>query len=80
MDCVLARFNFLMLCYPCNQVNQSDGGVSLAKEEHKEVAEVAQELQKYCVEAPVKCPLIFGGTIRLHSYTSLYLSVLPIIN
>ncbi|ESR63371.1 putative plastid-lipid-associated protein 8 [Citrus sinensis] len=43
-----------------SKVNQSDGGVSLAKEEHKEVAEVAQELQKYCVEAPVKCPLIFG--------------------
>ncbi|KAL9439793.1 hypothetical protein AB3S75_018631 [Citrus x aurantiifolia] len=43
-----------------SKVNQSDGGVSLTKEEHKEVAEVAQELQKYCVEAPVKCPLIFG--------------------
>ncbi|KAL9442749.1 hypothetical protein AB3S75_016174 [Citrus x aurantiifolia] len=43
-----------------SKVNQSDGGVSLTKEEHKEVADVAQELQKYCVEAPVKCPLIFG--------------------
>ncbi|KAK9210734.1 hypothetical protein WN943_000107 [Citrus x changshan-huyou] len=46
-----------------SKVNQSDGGVSLAKEEHKEVAEVAQELQKYCVEAPVKCPLIFGDLV-----------------
>lgn len=40
---------------------QSDGGVSLEKEEHKQVAEVAQELQKYCVSQPVKSPLIFGG-------------------
>ncbi|KAK9207716.1 hypothetical protein WN944_000062 [Citrus x changshan-huyou] len=46
-----------------SKVNQSDGGVSLTKEEHKEVAEVAQELQKYCVEAPVKCPLIFGDLV-----------------
>jgi len=40
---------------------QTDGGVLLKNEEHKEVAEVAQELQKYCVSEPVKCPLIFGG-------------------
>lgn len=43
-----------------SKVVQTDGGVLLKKEEHKEVAEVAQELQKYCVSEPVKCPLIFG--------------------
>lgn len=40
---------------------QSDRGVLLAKDEHKSVAEVAQELQPFCVAEPVKCPLIFGG-------------------
>lgn len=44
-----------------DQVIQTDRGVSLKKEEHKEVAAVAEELQKYCVNEPVKCPLIFGG-------------------
>lgn len=39
----------------------SDRGVLLSEEQHKEVAEVAEELQKYCVNEPVKCPLIFGG-------------------
>ncbi|CAL0323117.1 unnamed protein product [Lupinus luteus] len=43
-----------------SKVIQTDGGVLLKNEEHKEVAEVAQELQKYCVDEPVKCPLIFG--------------------
>ncbi|RDX67748.1 putative plastid-lipid-associated protein 8, chloroplastic, partial [Mucuna pruriens] len=43
-----------------SKVVQTDGGVLLKKEEHKEVAEVAKELQKYCVSEPVKCPLIFG--------------------
>ncbi|KAK7293559.1 hypothetical protein RJT34_16427 [Clitoria ternatea] len=43
-----------------SKVVQTDGGVLLKKEQHKEVAEVAQELQKYCVSEPVKCPLIFG--------------------
>ncbi|QCD99604.1 probable plastid-lipid-associated protein 8, chloroplastic [Vigna unguiculata] len=43
-----------------SKVVQTDGGVLLKNEEHKEVAEVAQELQKYCVSEPVKCPLIFG--------------------
>lgn len=43
-----------------SKVLQSDGGVSLEREEHKQVAEVAQELQKYCVSEPVKSPLIFG--------------------
>lgn len=40
---------------------QSDRGVLLTKDEHKSVAEVAQELQRFCVDEPVKCPLIFGG-------------------
>ncbi|XP_028798315.1 probable plastid-lipid-associated protein 8, chloroplastic [Neltuma alba] len=43
-----------------SKVMQTDGGVLLKDEEHKEVAEVAQELEKYCVNEPVKCPLIFG--------------------
>ncbi|KAK4277093.1 hypothetical protein QN277_015144 [Acacia crassicarpa] len=43
-----------------SKVMQTDGGVLLKDEEHKDVAEVAQELQKYCVSEPVKCPLIFG--------------------
>ena len=42
-------------------MKQSDRGVLLKEEEHQKVAEVAQELQKYCVDEPVKCPLIFGG-------------------
>ncbi|KAL5782924.1 hypothetical protein ACOSP7_007953 [Xanthoceras sorbifolium] len=43
-----------------SKVTGTDRGVSLTNEEHKEVAEVAQELKKYCVSEPVKCPLIFG--------------------
>lgn len=43
------------------QVANSDGGVTLSPEQHKEVSQVAGELQKYCVSEPVKCPLIFGG-------------------
>ncbi|CAK9312886.1 unnamed protein product [Citrullus colocynthis] len=43
-----------------SKVTGSDRGVLLTEEKHKEVAEVAQELQKYCVNEPVKCPLIFG--------------------
>lgn len=43
-----------------SKVTQTDGGVSLTREGHKEVAAVAQELQKYCVDEPVKNPLIFG--------------------
>ncbi|KAJ0266426.1 plastid-lipid-associated protein 8 [Hirschfeldia incana] len=43
-----------------SKVANSDGGVTLTPEEHKEVAQVAGELQKYCVSEPVKCPLIFG--------------------
>lgn len=39
----------------------TDGGVLLAQDGHKEVADVALRLEKYCVDEPVKCPLIFGG-------------------
>lgn len=48
-----------------NQVTQTDRGVLLKKEEHEEVANVAKELQNYCVNEPVKCPLIFGGKLPL---------------
>ncbi|XP_021912673.1 probable plastid-lipid-associated protein 8, chloroplastic [Carica papaya] len=48
-----------------SKVRQTDGGLSLTKEQHKEVAEVARELQKYCVKEPVKCPLIFGGKLKV---------------
>uniref|UniRef100_A0A2P2KCV1 Uncharacterized protein MANES_16G136400 n=2 Tax=Rhizophora mucronata TaxID=61149 RepID=A0A2P2KCV1_RHIMU len=43
-----------------SKVAQTDGGVLLSKEQHKEVDDIAKELQKYCVAEPVKCPLIFG--------------------
>lgn len=42
-------------------MRETDGGVSLTKEGHEEVAEVAQQLTKFCVDEPVKNPLIFGG-------------------
>uniref|UniRef100_A0A2N9GM75 Plastid lipid-associated protein/fibrillin conserved domain-containing protein n=1 Tax=Fagus sylvatica TaxID=28930 RepID=A0A2N9GM75_FAGSY len=43
-----------------SKVTQTDGGVLLSTEEHEEVAAVVEELQEYCVNEPVKCPLIFG--------------------
>ncbi|XP_057799264.1 probable plastid-lipid-associated protein 8, chloroplastic [Salvia miltiorrhiza] len=43
-----------------SKVVQTDRGVLLAGSEHQKVAEVANELQKFCVSEPVKCPLIFG--------------------
>ncbi|KAJ3693467.1 hypothetical protein LUZ60_008947 [Juncus effusus] len=43
-----------------SKVNGTDRGVTLTKEGHQEVADVAVQLSKYCVDAPVKCPLIFG--------------------
>lgn len=43
-----------------SKVSQTDRGVLLAADEHKKVDEVAQELKTYCVDEPVKCPLIFG--------------------
>lgn len=42
---------------------QTDRGVTLTREQHLQVAELAGELSKYCVDSPVKCPLIFGGTL-----------------
>ncbi|KAI8547708.1 hypothetical protein RHMOL_Rhmol07G0217100 [Rhododendron molle] len=43
-----------------SKVTQTDRGVLLTSDEHQKVAEVAQELRKFCVDKPVKCPLIFG--------------------
>ncbi|KAL8536775.1 hypothetical protein ACS0TY_012084 [Phlomoides rotata] len=43
-----------------SKVMQTDRGVLLAREEHQKVAELADELHKFCVDEPVKCPLIFG--------------------
>ncbi|XP_043713907.1 probable plastid-lipid-associated protein 8, chloroplastic [Telopea speciosissima] len=43
-----------------SKVTETDRGVLLPKEGHREVAEVAQQLKEYCVDEPVKCPLIFG--------------------
>ncbi|KAI4379730.1 hypothetical protein MLD38_005987 [Melastoma candidum] len=43
-----------------SKVLRTNGGVLLKKEEHEEVARVARELQEFCVEEPVKNPLIFG--------------------
>ena len=43
------------------QVKGTDRGVLLAKDGHQEVADVALELGKYCIDEPVKSPLIFGG-------------------
>ncbi|KAL2926554.1 putative plastid-lipid-associated protein 8 chloroplastic [Bienertia sinuspersici] len=43
-----------------SKVSQTDRGVLLTREEHKAVGEIAEEIQNYCVDAPVKCPLIFG--------------------
>lgn len=43
-----------------SKVKGTDRGVLLPKEGHKDVANVAQQLNNYCVDEPVKCPLIFG--------------------
>ncbi|CAL9749075.1 unnamed protein product [Musa acuminata subsp. burmannicoides] len=43
-----------------SKVKGTDRGVSLTKDEHEEVASVASQLAGYCVDEPVKCPLIFG--------------------
>ncbi|XBI58176.1 hypothetical protein VPH35_039438 [Triticum aestivum] len=44
----------------CRQVKGTDRGVLLPEEGHQEVADVAQQLGKYCIDEPVKSPLIFG--------------------
>ncbi|KAI5647931.1 hypothetical protein M9H77_33936 [Catharanthus roseus] len=43
-----------------SKVVQTDRGVLLTRDQHKKVAEVADELQQFCVDEPVNCPLIFG--------------------
>eukprot|EP00262_Sarcandra_glabra_P021178 TRINITY_DN8790_c0_g1_i1.p1 TRINITY_DN8790_c0_g1~~TRINITY_DN8790_c0_g1_i1.p1 ORF type:complete len:236 (-),score=43.34 TRINITY_DN8790_c0_g1_i1:142-849(-) len=43
-----------------SKVMKSDGGVLLTREKHEEVAQVAQQLGTYCVDDPLKSPLIFG--------------------
>lgn len=43
-----------------SKVMETDRGVLLTRDEHNKVAEVAEELHKFCVDEPVKCPLIFG--------------------
>ena len=47
------------------QVKGTDRGVLLAKDGHQEVADVALELGKYCIDEPVKSPLIFGGKKKM---------------
>lgn len=42
---------------------ETDRGVSLTRDEHKEVAELVEALKEFCVDEPVKCPLIFGGKV-----------------
>lgn len=39
----------------------TDRGVLLSRDGHQEVSQVAQQLRSFCVEEPVKSPLIFGG-------------------
>ncbi|KAK4349496.1 hypothetical protein RND71_032251 [Anisodus tanguticus] len=41
-------------------VTKPDDLVDTILSKHKRVAEVAQELQRFCVDEPMKCPLIFG--------------------
>ncbi|KAM0844632.1 hypothetical protein ACQ4PT_056916 [Festuca glaucescens] len=43
-----------------SKVKGTDRGVLLPKEGHEEVADVALQLGKYCIDEPVKSPLIFG--------------------
>ncbi|VFQ60429.1 unnamed protein product [Cuscuta campestris] len=43
-----------------SKVLESDRGVLLAREDHIKVAEMVRELERFCVEKPVNCPLIFG--------------------
>ncbi|KAJ6406053.1 hypothetical protein OIU84_009723 [Salix udensis] len=54
-----------------SKVTETDRGVLLTKEQQEEVTQVAQELQKYCVAAPVKCPLIFGGKFDIFAERNL---------
>lgn len=64
-DVDLVYLNCINLKDNCNQVTGSDRGIDLTSEQHREVASVAEELKKYCVSEPVKCPLIFGGNFTV---------------
>lgn len=43
-----------------SKVKGTDRGVLLPEEGHQEVADAALQLGKYCIDEPVKSPLIFG--------------------
>ena len=43
----------------------TDRGVLLPKDGHQEVADVALQLGKYCIDEPVKSPHIFGGNNQM---------------
>ncbi|KAM7459680.1 hypothetical protein LguiA_036674 [Lonicera macranthoides] len=43
-----------------SKVLETDRGVLLKRDEHLKVAKAAEELKKFCVDEPVRCPLIFG--------------------
>ncbi|KAG6474647.1 probable plastid-lipid-associated protein 8, chloroplastic [Zingiber officinale] len=43
-----------------SKVKGTDGGIALSSDGHKEVSNVADQLAGYCVDEPVKSPLIFG--------------------
>ncbi|KAH6760785.1 Plastid-lipid associated protein PAP / fibrillin family protein [Perilla frutescens var. frutescens] len=58
-DPVLSKPNDLVETI-LSKVVQTDRGVLLARDEHQKVARVANQLQNFCVDEPVKCPLIFG--------------------
>ncbi|THG21139.1 hypothetical protein TEA_004132 [Camellia sinensis var. sinensis] len=51
-------------------VTQIDRGVLLTRDEHNKVAEMAQELGRFCVDEPVKCPLIFGEWDVVYCFVS----------
>lgn len=43
-----------------SKVVGTDRGVLLTKDGHEKVAKTADQLRQYCLDEPVKCPLIFG--------------------
>lgn len=53
-----------MRCLTLVQVKGTDRGVLLPEDGHQEVADLALQLGKYCIDEPVKSPLIFGGKIN----------------
>lgn len=63
------RFVYIHTYCADRQVKGTDRGVLLPKDGHQEVADVALQLGKYCIDDPVKSPLIFGGMPnQLHFY------------